>query len=89
MQGDENEAANLFRQLVRQSVRVGLLEAMVEEVEALCGRGYRSDPQSPYHRAGSEIGVAYLYGGKEVTLRPRVRNETDGVNSGWPLLKRH
>ena len=32
MHGEEKEAANLFRQLLRQSIRVGLLEVMAEEV---------------------------------------------------------
>jgi hypothetical protein len=58
LQGEEKEAANLFRQLLRQSVRAGLLEAMAEEVEALCGPRYRPDPESLYHRAGSESGKA-------------------------------
>lgn len=78
LQGEEKEAANLFRQLLRQSVRAGLLEAMAEEVEALCGPRYRPDPESLYHRAGSETGVAYMDGGREEILRPRVRHETDG-----------
>lgn len=78
LQGEEREAANLFRQLLRQSVRAGLLEAMAEEVEALCGPRYHPDDQSLFHRAGSEVGIAYLDGGKEDIRRPRVRHETDG-----------
>jgi len=78
MQGEEREAANLFRQVLRQAVRAGLYEAMAEEVEALCGPRYRPDHQSACHRAGSEKGVAYLDGGKEEIRRPRVRHETDG-----------
>lgn len=78
MQGEEREAAKLFHQLLRQSVRAGLFAAMAEEVEALCGPRYRPDPQSLCHRAGSEAGVAYLDGGKEAIRRPRVRHETDG-----------
>lgn len=78
MQGEEREAAKLFHQLLRQSVRAGLFAAMAEEVEALCGPRYRPDPQSLCHRAGSESGVAYLDGGKEPIRRPRVRHETDG-----------
>jgi len=78
MQGEEREAAKLFHQLLRQSVRAGLFAAMAEEVEALCGPRYRPDSQSLYHRAGSEAGVAYLDGGKEAIRRPRVRHETDG-----------
>lgn len=78
MQGEEREAAKLFHQLLRQSVRAGLFAAMAEEVEALCGPRYRPDSQSLCHRAGSEAGVAYLDGGKEAIRRPRVRHETDG-----------
>jgi putative transposase len=78
LQGEEKEAANLFRQLLRQSIRAGLLEAMKEEVEALCGPRYRPDPRSPCHRAGSETGVACMDGGREKIQRPRVRHETDG-----------
>lgn len=78
MQGEEIEAANLFRQLLRQSVRAGLFEAMAEEVEALCGPRYHPDGRSLCHRAGSEVGVAYLDGGKEPIRRPRVRHETEG-----------
>lgn len=78
LQGEEREAANLFRQLMRQAVRVGLYEAMAEEVEALCGPRYRPDSQSCYQRAGSERGIAYLDGGKEEIRRPRVRHETEG-----------
>lgn len=78
MQGEEREAARLFREMLRQSVRAGLFEAMAEEVEALCGPRYRPDHQSPCHRAGSETGIAYLDGGKETIRRPRVRHETDG-----------
>jgi len=78
MQGEEREAAKLFQELLRQSVRAGLFAVMAEEVEALCGPRYRPDSQSVYHRAGSETGIAYLDGGKESIRRPRVRHETSG-----------
>jgi hypothetical protein len=78
MQGEEREAAKLFKEVLRQSVRAGLFAVMAEKVEALCGPRYRPDSQSVYHRAGSETGVAYLDGGKESIHRPRVRHETGG-----------
>ena len=78
MQGEEREAAKLFQELLRHSVRAGLFTVMAEEVEALCGPRYRPDSQSVYHRAGSETGIAYLDGGKESIRRPRVRHETSG-----------
>jgi transposase-like protein len=78
MQGEEREAAKLFKEVLRQSVRAGLFAVMAEKVEALCGPRYRPDSQSVYHRAGSETGVAYLDGGKVSIRRPRVRHETGG-----------
>jgi transposase-like protein len=67
-----------MKQVLRQAVRAGLYEAMAEEVEALCGPRYRPDAESPWHRAGSEVGVAYFDGGKEEIRRPRVRHEEEG-----------
>jgi len=95
LQGEEKEAANLFRQLLRQSIRIGLLEATKKEVEALCGPRFRPDPRSPCHRAGSETVVACMDGGREKIQRPRVRHETDGevrlgtyeaASSSWNLF---
>jgi len=77
LQGEEREAARMFREMMRGAVRTGLLEAMKEEVDAICGPRYRPDPQSSLRRAGSEKGVAYVDGGKEEIRRPRVR-EKDG-----------
>ena len=51
---------------------------MAEEVERLSGPRYKPGPESPYQRAGSEKGVAYLDGGKDEIRRPRVRHETEG-----------
>lgn len=78
MQGEAKEAAGLFNEMMRQAVRAGLYEMMAEEVESLCGARYRPDPDSAYHRAGSETGIAYLDGGKEEIRRPRVRHQTEG-----------
>lgn len=78
LQGEEREAAQLFREMLHRSVRLGLYEAMAEEVERLCGPRYKPDPESPCQRAGSEKGVAYLDGGKDEIRRPRVRHETQG-----------
>jgi transposase-like protein len=78
LQGGEREAAELFREMMKGAVRLGLLEAMAEEVDVLCGPRYRPDPNCACHRAGSERGVAFLDGGKEEIRRPRVRHETEG-----------
>jgi putative transposase len=78
LQGEEREAALLFREMLHRSVRLGLYEAMAEEVERLCGPRYKPDPESRFQRAGSEKGVAYLDGGKDEIRRPRVRHETEG-----------
>lgn len=78
MQGDENEASEIFNAMMRQAVRAGLYEMMAEEVESLCGPRYHPDAQSEFRRAGSEKGIAYLDGGKEVIVRPRVRRDGGG-----------
>lgn len=78
LQGEEREAAMLFREMLHRSVRRGLYEAMAEKVEKPCGPRYKPDPESLYQRAGSEKGVAYLDGGKDEVRRPRVRHETKG-----------
>ena len=78
LQGDENEAAELFNAMMRRSVRLGLMAALEEEVTALCGPRYHPDEESRYHRAGSEKGSAYLNGTKEPIIRPRVRHDEEG-----------
>ena len=78
LQGGEREAAGLFREMMKGVVRLGLLEAMNEEVEALCGPRYKPNPDSDCRRAGSEHGVAYIDGEKEAVIRPRVRGKEGG-----------
>lgn len=77
LQGEEHEAANLFRDMMKGAVRMGLLEAMREEVDALCGPRYRPDAECSCRRAGSERGSAFIAGEREPVTRPRVR-EKDG-----------
>ncbi len=84
LQGEEKEAANLFRQLLRQSIRAGLLEAMAEEVEALCGPRYRPYPESLYHRTGSETGVAYMMAAGRKSCVPRAPPRNP--ERGWPPI---
>ena len=78
LQGSDQEASELFNQMMRKSVRLGLLEALKDEVESLCGPKYSRENQSAYRRAGSEKGIAYINGTKEEILRPRVRHDDEG-----------
>lgn len=78
LQGDPAQASEIFNQLLRKFVRQGLFAAIEEEVNALCGPKYQPDPDSPYHRAGSEKGSAYLNGERETITRARVRHDTEG-----------
>jgi len=57
---------------------MGLLQAMEEEVNALCGQKHHPNKESSYRRAGSEQGSAYLADEKEPITRPRVRHVEDG-----------
>ena len=54
LQGDEQETAKIFREMLRGAVRMGQWEAMFAEVESLCGPRYHPDENSAYKRAGSE-----------------------------------
>jgi len=73
IQASKEEAQDIFNELLKNSVRLGLLAAMEEEVNNLCGKKHHPDPDSPYKRAGSEKGVMYANGEKESVKRPRVR----------------
>jgi putative transposase len=79
LQGGEQEAANLLREMTKAAVRAALFEAMAQEVEALCGPAYHPDPEAACRRAGSESGVAYLGGEREEITRPRVRDSEGEV----------
>ncbi len=78
LQGDEKQASELFNEMMRKSVRLGLLAALEEEVASLCGPKYQPASDSPCCRAGSEKGSAYINGEREEITRPRVRHEDDG-----------
>jgi len=73
----DKDAARLLNETLRGCVRAAFFDAMREEVDALCGPKYKP-VENPYHRAGSEVGRAYLGGEKEAVIRPRVRHEEDG-----------
>ena len=78
LQGDENEAAEIFNEMMRKSVRLGLFAALEDEVTALCGPPYHPDQEGYYRRAGSETGSVYINGTKEKITRPRVRHREEG-----------
>lgn len=74
------EAADQFREYLRQSIRDTLWELMQEEVEQLCGRRHERGRDAEHRRAGSERGVFYTEGGKQVIDRPRVRRQREDGN---------
>ena len=78
LHGDGVEASELFNEMMRKAVRLGLMEALEAEVAAFCGRKYRPDSNSDYTRAGSEKGSAYINGQKEKIVRPRIRHSKVG-----------
>jgi hypothetical protein len=64
-QANEAEARHLFQQMLRASVRQGLMEAMAAEVELLCGAKYSPKADAECRRAGSEQGQAFINGAKK------------------------
>lgn len=77
-QANESEARDIFEDLMRTSVRLGLLKALEEEVNSLCGQKHHPNQESPNYRAGSEKGSFYAHGKKEEITRPRVREKEGG-----------
>ena len=77
-QNGPESVAKVFREYLRGEVRATLWELMQEEVEALCGKRHRPEPDAVCRRAGSEEGVMYFHGRKEAIRRPRVRREGAG-----------
>lgn len=77
-QASEGEAVELLQQVLRQSARMALFEAMEQEVNTLCGSKHKPS-ESEYRRGGSEVGSVYIEGEKECIRRPRVRNEEGEV----------
>ena len=63
---------------MRKSVRMGLIEALEEEVNSLCGKKHHPDREIPYYRAESEKGSIYSNRRKEEIVRPRVREKNGG-----------
>jgi transposase-like protein len=74
-QANDEDARHLFQQMLRASVRQGLMEAMAAEVELLCGPKYSPQAGAECRRAGSERGQAFVNGARERIIRPRVRSE--------------
>lgn len=64
---------NPFLELVRTTLRREAEKMLLEEVTALCGRSHYPELEAIYRRAGSEAGVCYADGRREVLQRPRVR----------------
>ncbi|MFT7172068.1 MAG: hypothetical protein ACI9NQ_000277 [Paracoccaceae bacterium] len=58
LQGGEKEASALFNELLRVTIRKGLLGVMPQEMESLGGPRHHPDLESSCHRAGSEKGTA-------------------------------
>jgi len=80
LQASDEEAQQLFDNLMRHSARMGLLRAMEVEVNLLCGEKHKPVADQEFRRAGSETGVAFINGEKHEIKRPRVRS-VDGERS--------
>jgi len=85
LQASDEEAQNLFDELMRHSARLGLLRAMDVEVNLLCGEKYNPPEDPEFKRAGSEKGVAFINGEKHDIRRPRVRTEDAEKSHEVPL----
>jgi putative transposase len=73
-QVSSREAASVFRDFLRGSVRQMICEVMASEVTELCGPKHRPN-DSGYVRAGSSPGRVLVDGQREEVVRPRIRQE--------------
>jgi len=70
-----NEAGEIFRCFLRDTIRTSYVEVMLEEVTALCGPKHRPDSESLYYRSGSAPGICIVDGNEERITRPRARRK--------------
>jgi len=72
------EVGGVFREFLRQTARGMLVEAMMQEVGAVCGAAYHPRSGAPCRRAGSAPGRVILEGRAEAVKRPRMRKKAGG-----------
>ena len=80
------EVGVAFRGFLHEHARSMILEAMAQEVAALCGVAYHPQPGASCRRAGSARGRILVEGCKEAVRRPRVRrgNASGGEDEVLP-----
>ncbi len=72
-QADVADETNPFLLMMRATLRDVAEKMLKEEVDKLCGPSYYPRTESPFRRAGTEVGVCSADGRKENLLRPRLR----------------
>ncbi len=85
-QADSEAVGAIFEDFIRGAMRYALIEAMHEEVAALCGpRHGRAEGERACWRAGSAPGVAFFGDDSESIPRPRVRRKAGSASQEQPL----
>lgn len=85
-QADSEAIGAIFEDFIRGAMRYALMEAMHEEVAALCGpRHGRADGERACWRSGSAPGVAFFGDDSESIRRPRVRRKAGSASHEQPL----
>jgi len=72
-QADVADETNPFLLMMRATLRDVAEKMLKEEVDKLCGPSHYPRTESPFRRAGTEVGVCDADRRKERLLRPRVR----------------
>lgn len=72
-QAGDSKVGEAFESFMRTAARTALASALVEEVEALCGKAYSPSADNDYQRAGSAPGRYFFGTDEDVIRRPRVR----------------
>lgn len=79
-QADSDEFGDIFEGYVRGAMRYALIEAMHEEVAALCGVRHGRGGEHECYRAGSAPGTAFFGADSAPIRRPRVRRKAAAGN---------
>ena len=79
------KVGEVFRDCIRDVVRLTYYEIMMEEVRALCGEKHLQANLSEFMRAGSAPGIFIIDGKTRRIKRPRVRKKAGGKNKEYKL----
>lgn len=87
MQADSKDYAQVMEEFFVGAERFSMVEAMIAEVQSLCGPSHQRGNDSEFLRAGSAPGGFFGMKSYQEIVRPRVRRKEEGGTSSEVRLK--